>query len=74
MLGAGSMNDAVTRIANEVSFKDTFNYNIFQIMYHSMKIYKLYMVQKMKKSCHSNFYCPQVAYYSHFLNNLIFCY
>ena len=65
------MNDAVIRVVYEVSFKDTFNYNIFQILYYSIKIY---MVQKLKKNCHSNFYCPQVAYDSAFLNNLIFCY
>ena len=66
------MNDAVTKVVYEVPFKGTFNNNIFQVLYYSMKIYM--MVQKMKKSCHSNFYCPQVAYNSDFLNNLIFCY
>ena len=40
------MNDVVTRVVYEVSFKHTFNYNIFQILYYSMKIY---MVQKMQK-------------------------
>ena len=44
--GTESMNDAVTRVVYEVSFKDTFNYNIFQILYYSMKIY---MVQNMKE-------------------------
>ena len=44
--GTGTMNDVVTRVVYEVSFKHTFNYNIFQILYYSMKIY---MVQKMQK-------------------------
>ena len=65
--GTGSINDVVTRVVYEVSFKHTFNYNIFQILYHSMKIY---MVQKMKKSCLSNFYCPLVAYNSDILTTL----
>ena len=37
------MNDVVTRVVYEVSFKHSFSYNIFQILYYSMKIY---MVQK----------------------------
>ena len=60
----------MTRIVYEVSFKDTFIYNIFQMLYYSMKIY---MEQKMKKSCHSNFYYPYEAYNLDFLNNRIFC-
>ena len=44
--GTGTVNDVVTRVVYEVSFKHTLNYNIFQIWYSSMKIY---MVQKMQK-------------------------
>ena len=47
MLGVTrTMNDVVTRVVYEISFKHTFNHNIFQILYYSMKIH---MVQKMKK-------------------------
>ena len=47
MLGeTGTMNDVVTRVVYEVFFKHTFNYNMFQILYYSMKIY---MVQTMQK-------------------------
>ena len=41
----GTMND-VKRVVYEVSFKHTFKYNMFQILYYNMKIY---MVQTMQK-------------------------
>ena len=53
--GTGTMNDVVTRVVYEVSFKHTFNYNIFQILYYSMKIY---MVQKMQKIACPTFSAP----------------
>ena len=40
------MNNVVTRVVYEASFKHTFNYSIFQILYYSMNIY---MTQEMKK-------------------------
>ena len=40
------MNDVLTRVVYEVSFKDTFNYILFQILYYNIKIY---LAQKMKK-------------------------
>ena len=48
--GTGTVNDVVTRVVYEVSFKHTFNCNIFQIFYYSMQIY---MVQKMQKKISS---------------------
>ena len=41
------MNDVVTRVVYMVYFKDTFNYNIFQILYYSMMIYKAQKNEKI---------------------------